>query len=139
MKENLTKQQLINLLFLGTLSISQAVKLGLKLNDDEGQFAKLNWQKQDLRNIGSIKEYFKDSPAGYFEHFNYDIDLKRLYGSEKNYFKDKLERMQREALRMSRESDHMNSTFPISDKKMDVNFEKDSIFTNKYNADRKKK
>jgi len=40
---------------------------------------------------------------------------------------------------MSRESDHMNSTFPISDKKMDVNFEKDSIFTNKYDADKKKK
>ena len=139
MKENLTKQQLINLLFLGALSISQAVKLGLKLEDNDGQFANFNWQKTDLRNIGSIKEYYKDSPAGYFEHLNYDIDLKRLYGSEKNYFKDKMERMQREALRMSRESDHKNSAFPISQKNIDVNFEKDSIFTNKYNADRKKK
>ena len=42
MKDN-QKQYLIQLIFLGTLSLSQAVKLGLKLEDDEGVFAKLNW------------------------------------------------------------------------------------------------
>ena len=139
MKENQRKQQLINLIFLGTLSISQAVKLGLKLEDDEGLFSKLNWQNQHLENIGSIKGYFKDSPSGYVEHIKFDDAVKKEFGSEKNYFKDKKERMRRDALHFSHESDHQKSTFPISDKNLDVNFEKDSIFRNQFEADKKKK
>ena len=89
MKENQRKQQLIHLIFLGTLSISQAVKLGLKLEDDEGLFSKLNWQNTHLENIGNVKGYFKDSPSGYVEHIKFDDAIKREFGSESNYFKDK--------------------------------------------------
>lgn len=139
MKENQRKQQLIHLIFLGTLSISQAVKLGLKLEDDEGLFSKLNWQNAHLENIGSVKRYFKDSPSGYVEHIKFDDAIKREFGSESNYFKDKRERMRKEANHLSHEADHQKSTFPISDKNLDVNFEKDSIFRNKVEANKKKK
>ena len=47
--------------------------------------------------------------------------------------------MKKEANHLSHEADHQKSTFPISDKNMDVNFEKDSIFRNKVEADKKKK
>lgn len=47
--------------------------------------------------------------------------------------------MKRDANHLSRESDHGKSTFPISDKNIDINFEKDSIFRNKVAAEKKKK
>ena len=47
--------------------------------------------------------------------------------------------MRKEAHHLSHESDHAKSTFPISDKNIDINFEKDSIFRNKVEADKKKK
>lgn len=47
--------------------------------------------------------------------------------------------MRKEANHLSHEADHQKSTFPISDKNLNVNFEKDSIFRNKVEADKKKK
>ncbi len=92
-----------------------------------------------MENIGSVKGYYNDSPSGYVEHLKFDDAIKREFGSESNYFKDKRERMRREANHLSHESDHGKSTFPISDKNIDINFEKDSIFRNKVEADKKKK
>ena len=46
--------------------------------------------------------------------------------------------MKKEANHLSHEADHQKSTFPISDKNMDVNFEKDSIFCKCNSQDDKK-
>jgi hypothetical protein len=59
-----------------------------------------------LENIGSIKGYFKDSPSGYVEHIKFDDAVKKEFGSEKNYFKYIREKMKRDALHLSHESDH---------------------------------
>ena len=120
---------------MGTLSLSQAMKLGLKLDDDEGLFSSFKWNNTHLENMGSVKEYFNEGPAGYKEHLPYDNTVKKIYGSEKKFFEAKKKQMKREAHHLSNEADHNKPSFPITDKTLDVNFEKDSIFRNKYEAE----